>query len=104
MHGDAKIVPDGKFGKALHLTKNGSVTFDVKKFANRPVVAITIATWLNVTDVVRPHDVFFTCGSPQLYNMGDYRFSLANGKVSWYQKSPSGIKVFNIESGERWVF
>lgn len=104
MHGTAKIVQGGKFGKALHLTQNGSVTFDVKNFHNRPTDAITLALWLKLTDVKKPHEIFFTCGTPQMYRIGDYHIAIANGKVGWFEKNPKGDKLFNIESGTYYLW
>ena len=100
MHGCAQIVNDGKFGKALLLGKDGNVTFDVETFHNRPTDAITIALWLNLSDVSGSHELFFTCGTPVLYNMGDYHFEIDNGTVRWFEELLGGNTRFNISSSK----
>lgn len=98
MHGCARIVSDGKFGKGLQLSEDGNVTFDVEKFSNRPTDAITISLWLNLTQVNGSHELFFTCGTPELYNMGDYHFAIEDGKVHWLEELPGGGTRFNVSS------
>ena len=98
MHGRARIVSKGKFGKALELSEDGNVTFDVERFHNRPTDAITIALWLNLSQINDSHELFFTCGTPELYNMGDYHFAIDNGKVRWLEELPGGGTRFNVSS------
>lgn len=98
MHGCAHIVDYGKFGKGLELGEDGNVTFDVERFHNRPTDAITIALWLNLTQINGTHELFFTCGTPELYNMGDYHFAIENGKVQWLEELPGGGTRFKVSS------
>lgn len=98
MHGCARIVSSGKFGKGLQLSEDGNVTFDVEKFSNRPTDAITISLWLNLSQVNGSHELFFTCGTPELYNMGDYHFAIEDGKVHWLEELPGGGTRFNVSS------
>ncbi|XP_068759953.1 uncharacterized protein [Montipora capricornis] len=98
LNGRAKIVQNGKFGKGLQLTEDGNVTFDVERFHNRPTDAITVSLWLNLSQVNGSHELFFTCGTPELYNMGDYHFAVNNGKVHWLEELPGGSTRFNVFS------
>lgn len=98
MHGCARIVTNGKFGKGLQLSEDGNVTFDVEKFSNRPTDAITISLWLNLSQVNGSHELFFTCGTPELYNMGDYHFAIDDGKVRWLEELPGGGTRFKVSS------
>ena len=100
MHGCARIVDYGKFGKGLELGEEGNVTFDVEKFHNRPTDAITIALWLNLSQINGTHELFFTCGTPELYNMGDYHFVVDHGKVQWLEELPGGSTRFNVSSSK----
>ena len=104
MHGCARIVDYGKFGKGLELGEDGNVTFDVEKFHNRPTDAITIALWLNLSQINGTHELFFTCGTPELYNMGDYHFAIDHGKVQWLEELPGGGTRFNVSSSEWSMF
>lgn len=104
MHGCARIVDNGKFGKGLELSEDGNVTFDVERFHNRPTDAITIALWLNLTQVNGSHELFFTCGTPELYNMGDYHFAIDSGKIRWLEELPGGGTRFNVSSSKRQPF
>ena len=98
------IVDNGKFGKGLEVSEDGNVTFDVEKFHNRPTDAITIALWLNLTRVNGTHELFFTCGTPELYNMGDYHFEIDRGKVRWLEELPGGGTRFNVSSSKSPLF
>lgn len=100
MIGTAKIVNKGKFGKALSLTKNGSVSFDVVNFKNRPSLAITIALWLKLTDISGFQEVFFTCGKPYLYNVGAYHLGIKDGTITWSLKDKNDNDVFSLTSGK----
>lgn len=104
MHGCARIVDYGKFGKGLELGEDGNVTFDVEKFHNRPTDAITIALWLNLSQINGTHELFFTCGTPELYNMGDYHFAIDRGKVQWLEELPGSGTRFNVSSSEWSMF
>jgi len=98
MHGCARVVNNGKFGRGLQLSEDGNVTFDVERFHNRPTEAITVSLWLNLSQVNGSNELFFTCGTPELYNMGDYRFAVDNGKVQWLEELPGGSTRFNVSS------
>lgn len=100
MVGMAKIVKNGKFGNALKLSQNGSVSFDVVNFKNRPTLAITISLWLKLTDISGLQEVFFTCGKSYLYNVGAYHLGIEDGKVTWSLKDSSDNKVFSLTSGK----
>lgn len=100
LHGSAKIVQNGKFGKGLQLTKDGNLTFDVERFHNRPTDAITVSLWLKLSAVNGSHELFFTCGTPELYNMGDYHFAVQSGKVYWLEELPGGDTRFNLFSNK----
>ncbi|XP_074609279.1 uncharacterized protein LOC141863586 isoform X3 [Acropora palmata] len=98
LHGSAKIVQNGKFGKGLQLTEDGNVTFDLERFHNRPTDAITVSLWLKLSAVNGSRELFFTCGTPELYNMGDYHFAVQSGKVHWLEELPGGDTRFNVLS------
>ena len=101
MNGCARIVNNGRFGKGLHLSKDGNVTFDVERFHNRPTDAITVSLWLNLSQINGSHELFFACGMPELYNMGDYHFAIDNGRVRWFEELPGGNMRFNISSSKQ---
>ena len=101
MHGCARVVNNGKFGRGLQLSEDGNVTFDVERFHNRPTEAITVSLWLNLSQVNVSNELFFTCGTPELYNMGDYRFAVDNGKVQWLEELPGGSTRFNVSSSKQ---
>lgn len=100
LHGCARIVDNGKFGKGLKLSENGNVTFDVERFHNRPTDATTVSLWLNLSQVNGSYELFFVCGTPELYNMGDYHFAIHNGKLRWLEDLPGGGTKFNISSSK----
>ena len=104
MHGCARVVNNGKFGRGLQLSEDGNVTFDVERFHNRPTEAITVSLWLNLSQVNGSNELFFTCGTPELYNMGDYRFAVDNGKVQWLEELPGGSTRFNVSSSKQTFF
>lgn len=97
----ATITKRGKFGQALKLVEGGNITFNVEKFHNRPRDAITVALWLKLSDVSGSHEIFFTCGKPQIYNMGEYHIELIRGHVRWSLKDINLKTVFNITSSKR---
>ena len=101
MNGCAHIVNNGRFGKGLQLSKDGNVTFDVERFHNRPTDAITVSLWLNLSQINGSHELFFACGMPELYNMGDYHFAIDNGRVRWFEELPGGNMRFNISSSKQ---
>lgn len=104
LRGCARIVDNGKFGKGLQLNEDSNVTFDVERFHNRPTVAITVSLWLNLSQVNGSHELFFTCGTPELYNMGDYHFAVDSGKIRWLEELPGGSVLFNVSSSKRKLF
>ena len=63
-----------------------------------------MSLWLNLSAVNSSHELFFTCGTPELYNMGDYHFAVQNGKVHWLEELPGGGTRFNVFSSELWIY
>ncbi|EDO48205.1 predicted protein [Nematostella vectensis] len=108
MQGGASVVEGGKFGRALNLTRDGNVTFDIQHFRNRPTLAITIALWLKLSEVKGSQEVFFTCGNPVVLNIGAYHIGIEDGVVTWSLKNENGTDLFKaisdkpIESN-KWV-
>ncbi|XP_031571474.1 uncharacterized protein LOC116305654 [Actinia tenebrosa] len=100
MKGEAKIIDKGKFGKALKLSKNGSVSFDVIHFRNRPSLAITIALWLKLSEIKGAQEIFYTCGDTSRYNIGAYHITVDNGIVKWSRKNKDGDKIFSLAAGK----
>ena len=98
------ITKGGKFGNALKLVQGGNITFDVEKFHNRPRDAITIAFWLKLSDVSGSHQIFYTCGKPQIYNMGEYHIELIKGQVRWSLRDINTKTVFNISSSKYYYY
>jgi hypothetical protein len=101
MIGTAKIIDKGKFGKALRLTKDGTVSFDVINFHNRPSLAITIALWLQLSEIKGVQEIFYTCGKTEKYNLGAYHISVDEGIVKWSQKNKDGDEIFSLASGKK---
>ena len=76
------------------------MTFDLERFHNRPTDAITVSLWLKLSAVNGSRELFFTCGTPELYNMGDYHFAVQSGKVHWLEELPGGDTRFNVLSSK----
>ena len=85
-------------GGALVSGSAGEIKLDGSTFRNKPIDAVTIALWVNVSSVKGVHYLFDTIGGHSQHKHDQYQLAVKDGAVSWTHHNEYDQKIFAIET------
>lgn len=76
----------------------GEITLDGPTFRNKPIDAVTIALWINVSSVKGVHYLFDTIGGHSQHKHDQYQLTLKDGAVCWVHHNEYDKQIFDIQT------
>ncbi|XP_048578921.1 uncharacterized protein LOC5512916 [Nematostella vectensis] len=87
----------GTCGDGVQITgPMNDLKLDGRTFRNKPVDAVTVALWVNVSSIAGKHFLFVTIGGHSQHKHDQYEFSLVEGAVRWIHKNEYEKTIFSV--------
>ncbi|XP_015760646.1 PREDICTED: uncharacterized protein LOC107339825 [Acropora digitifera] len=87
----------GSCGNGVQISAGqADIKLDGKTFRNKPIDAVTIALWINVTSVKGAHYLFDTIGGHSAHKHDQYLLAINNGAVTWSHNDQNDRQLFKV--------
>jgi len=87
---------DGVCGQGVNFTSKVYISLDGNVFRQKPIMAISVSTWLRLNTNRGPHEIFNTIGSHSMHKHDQYHFVIEDGSITWIHKDHNEKEIFRL--------